>query len=270
MKRPFQGKTVVVTGASSGIGRETALAFARADAHVVLASRNEGQLREIIKAHPNLHGCLHAIGADVTKTEDVARLFDTVMAEYGRVDILVNNAGIGLRAAVADIRFEDAQRVIDVNFFGVLRCIQAALPHMKRQPPASPHGPRAQIVNIGSTLSVLATPRNSVYSASKFALRALSDSLRIELKPDAIDVILVMPGYTDTPFFDHLIRYSGPPRTTSIKGQHPRHVACAILRACRRRKREVVLTAPGIFGVWMKRWLPGVLDWALARVGHNP
>jgi NAD(P)-dependent dehydrogenase (short-subunit alcohol dehydrogenase family) len=270
MSAAFQGRVVVVTGASSGIGRETALAFARAGARVVLASRDSGKLRDLIDAQPALRDRLHAIPADVTRSEDVERLFNAVIAQFGRVDILVNNAGIGLRAAVADTRFEDAQRVIDVNFFGALRCIQDALPHMKRQPLASPRGPRAQIVNIGSTLSVLATPRNGIYSASKFALRALSDSLRIELGPDAIDVILVMPGYTDTPFFDHLIRYAGPARTTSIKGQHPAKVARAILHACRRRKREVVLTAPGLLGVWMKRWLPRALDWTLARTGHNP
>ena len=270
MSTRFQGRIVVVTGASSGIGRETALAFARVGARVTLASRNAAQLRELVDSHPDLRDCLLAVPTDVTKQEDVERLFSTVMTQFGRVDILVNNAGIGLRATVAATRFEDAQRVMEVNFFGALRCIQAVLPRMKRQAPISPRGPRAQIVNVGSILSVVATPHNSLYSASKFALRALSDSLRIELKPDAIDVILIMPGYTDTPFFDSLIRYGGPPRITSIKGQHPSHVARAIVRACDRRKREVVLTVPGILGVWMKRWLPRVLDWGLARTRHKP
>ncbi|HUI06283.1 MAG TPA: SDR family oxidoreductase [Verrucomicrobiae bacterium] len=270
MTSRFRERVVVVTGGSSGIGRETALAFARVGARVVLASRDVARLGGLVDAHPDLRDRLLAVPADVTKQEDVERLFGTVTARFGRVDILVNNAGIGLRAAVAETRFEDARRVMEVNFFGVLRCIQAALPTMKHQPPASPRGPRAQIVNVGSVLSALATPFNGLYSASKFALRALSDSLRIELKRDAIDVILIMPGYTDTPFFDNLIRYAGPPRTTSIKGQHPSRVARAILDACDRRKREVVLTAPGMLGVWMKRWLPGVLDRALARTRHNP
>jgi len=270
MNSCFKERVVIVTGASSGIGRETALAFGRAGARVVLASRNAAKLSELVDAHPDLRNCLVAVPVDVTKQEDVARLFRTVIAQLGRVDILVNNAGIGLRAAVAETRFEDAQRVMEVNFFGALRCIQAALPHMKHQPLAWPSGPRAQIVNVGSILSALATPYNSLYSASKFALRALSDSLRIELKRDAIDVILIMPGYTDTPFFDNLIRYAGPPRVTSIRGQHPGKVARAILNACGRRKREVVLTVPGILGFWMKRWLPGVLDRGLARTRHNP
>lgn len=270
MSAHFQDKVVVVTGASSGIGRETALAFARAGARVVLAARTEGKLRALIDAQAGLRDRLLAVPTDVTKQEDIDRLFNTVIAQCGRLDILINDAGIGLRAPVAEIRSEDAQRVMDVNFFGALRCIQAALPLMKKQEPIHPRAPRAQIVNVGSVLSAVATPNNGLYSASKFALRALSDSLRIELKPDAIDVILIMPGYTDTPFFDHLIRYGGPPRVASIKGQHPSKVAGAILRACIHRKREVVLTAPGIIGVLMKRWLPGVLDWGLARTRHNP
>jgi len=269
MSSHFDGKIVVVTGASSGIGRETALAFARAGARVVLASRNAAKLAELIDTHPDLRNRLLAVPVDVTKREDVDRLFNTVITQFGRVDILVNNAGMGLRSVVAETRFEDAQHVMDVNFFGGLRCIQAVLPHMKRQPPVAPRGPRAQIVNVGSILSVLATPYNGLYSASKFAVRALSDALRIELEPDAIDVILIMPGYTDTPFFDNLIRYTDPPRVASMKGQRPAKVAQAIVNACCRRKREVVLTLPGNCGVWMKRWLPGVLDRVLARTRHN-
>ena len=272
MENTFRDKVVVVTGASSGIGRETALAFARAGAHVVLAARNVARLRELIDTHPDFRERLLAIPTDVTKQEDVERLFNTVIARFGHVDILVNNAGVGLRATVEATRFDDAQRVLDVDFFGALRCIQAALPHMRRQKPARSRGPRAQIVNVGSILSVVATPRNGLYSASKFALRALSDSLRIELRSAAINVILIMPGYTDTPFFDNLIHYTDAMsgRVSSLKGQHPRKVARAILRACARRKREVALTIPGILGVWMKRWLPHVLDWALARTSHNP
>ena len=270
MSARFQDKVVVVTGASSGIGRETALAFARAGARVILAARNETKLQEVAEEIARGTGRALPVPTDVTKDEDVHRLFRTATDQFGRLDILINNTGIGLRATVVETRIEDAQRVMDVNFFGALRCIQAALPLMKRQEQVNRRAPRAQIVNIGSILSVVATPRNSLYSASKFALRALSDALRVELKSEAIDVILVMPGYTDTPFFDNLIRYAGPPRVSSLKGQRPGTVARAILRACARRKREVVLTAPGILGVWMKRCLPGVLDWGLARTRHNP
>jgi short-subunit dehydrogenase len=248
----FTNKIVIVTGASTGIGRETVLAFAAAGARVVAAARNAAQLQELAADN------VLAVPTDVTRDDDVKRLVETTLARFGRVDILVNNAGFGIRATVENTAFEDAHRLMEVNFFGVLRCTQAVLPQMKKQG-------RGQIVNVGSVLSLLATPRNSIYSASKFAVRALSDSLRIELRGTGIDVILIMPGYTDTPFFENQVRYGGPVRIGPMKGVHPRTVARAILRACARRKREVVLTIPGKFGAFLKRWCPRFLDWTLSR-----
>ncbi len=250
VKTPFTNQVVIVTGASTGIGRETALAFAAAGARVIAAARNASALE-------SLGNGILPVAADVSREADVQRLVDTALERFGRVDILVNNAGVGMRAAVEDTVFADAERLMDVNFFGALRCIQTALPHMRRQG-------RGQIVNVGSILSVLATPRNSIYSASKFALRALSDSLRIELRGAGIDVILIMPGYTDTAFFENQMRYGGPVRVTPLRGVHPRTVATAILKACRRRQREVALTLPGKLGVFLKRWFPRLLDWTLS------
>lgn len=252
----FTNKIVIVTGASTGIGRETALAFAAAGANVVAAARNADQLAGLAAAAPRIV----TVPTDVTRDDDVRRLVEATLAKFGRVDILVNNAGFGIRASVADTGFADAQRLMDVNFFGTLRCIQAVLPQMKQQG-------SGQIVNVGSVLSLLATPRHSVYCASKFAVRALSDALRIELRGPGIDVILIMPGYTDTPFFENQVRYGGPLRIGPIKGQHPSKVARTILRACARRQREVVLTAPGKLGAFLKRWCPRLLDWTLA---HTP
>lgn len=240
MKPRFTGQVVIVTGASSGIGRETARAFADAGAHVVEASR---------RSTPP---------CDVASDADVRQLIERTMAQYGRIDILVNNAGFGIRAPVAETPLADAQRLMEVNFFGPLRLIQAVVPIMRKQG----HG---QIVNVSSVLGMLATPQNGVYAASKFALRALTDALRLELRGTGIDVILIMPGYTDTPFFENQLRYGGPIRRAPFKGQHPAKVARAILRACARHRREVVLTISGKLGVLIKRHAPRLLDWALAR-----
>jgi short-subunit dehydrogenase len=254
VKNRFAEKVVIVTGASTGIGRETALAFAAAGAHVIAAARNADRLHELTAAHDRIV----AVPTDVTVDTEVHRLVATTIAKFGRVDILVNNAGFGMRATIEQTNLAEAQRLMDVNFFGSLRCIQATLPHLRRQG-------SGQIVNVGSILSVLATPRNSIYAASKFALRALSDSLRIELHGTGIDVILIMPGYTDTPFFDNQVRATGPARIGPQWHVPPSSVARAILNACAHRQREVALTIPGKFGVFMKRWLPRLLDYGLAR-----
>lgn len=255
MNQPFARQVVIVTGASSGIGRATALAFAAAGARVVLAARTEARLRELAATRPDR---FLVVPADVTRDADVSRLVETTIQRWGRVDILVNNAGCGMRALVEATVLADAERLLAVNFLGLLRCTQAVLPQMRQQG-------RGQIVNLGSVLSVLATPRNGVYAASKFAVRALSDALRIELRGAGIDVILIMPGYTDTPFFENQFRYGGPVHVSPVKAVPPASVARAILRACRRRQREVVLTAPGKFGAFLKRWFPRLLDYGLAR-----
>lgn len=254
-KNCFPDQVVIVTGASTGIGRETALAFVEAGARVVAAARNESALRDLAAQHPDR---LLAVPADVTRDADVQRLVETALVHWGRVDILINNAGLGMRATIERTELPDAQRLMDVNFFGALRCIQAVLPVMRRQG-------RGQIVNVGSILSVLSTPRNAIYAASKFALRALTDSLRIELRGTGIDVILIMPGFTDTPFFENQYRYGGPVRVGPFHGVPPHTVARAILRACRRRRREVALTFLGKLGVFLKRWCPRLLDWGMAR-----
>src|ERR1700691_415350 len=126
MKKAFSGKVVVVTGASTGIGLEIALAFARDGARVVLAARRAEVLGEIVRAHPELH--LLPVAVDVTVDADVTRLIETVKREFGRIDILVNNAGVGLRGLVTEVTMEDTRRVMELNFFAAFNCIKQTLP----------------------------------------------------------------------------------------------------------------------------------------------
>ena len=253
MSTRFQDKVVIVTGASSGIGLETALAFAREGARVILAARHEGKLREVADAHPDLRDRCLVVPTDVTKDGDVRRLVATTIAKHGRVDILVNNAGVGMRATVAETPIDDAHSLMEVNLYGPLRCIQAVLPHMRRQG-------AGQIVNVGSVLSAVVAARNGAYCATKFALLALTDSLRIELHGTGIEVISVLPTYTDTPFFDHMYRHGSRTRMSPFKGQHPAKVARAILRGCARHKRQVVLTISSRLAIWLRRLSPRLLD----------
>jgi NAD(P)-dependent dehydrogenase (short-subunit alcohol dehydrogenase family) len=260
-------RVVMITGASSGIGWATAAAFAAGGARVVLAARDATRLQAFVDAHPARREALLTIPTDVTRDDDVQRLVEATVTRFGRIDILVNNAGLGMRAALTAARPDDVRRLMEVNFFGALRCLQAVVPVMQRQAPDG-RGVRGQVVNVGSVLSMLATANNGIYCASKFALRAVSDAARLELRSSGIDVILIMPGYIDTPFFDRLIRYDGPARVSFIKGQPPARVADAILRACARRQREVTVTMPAKLGVWTKRFAPRLLDWSLARFRH--
>ena len=257
MNSHFHNQVVIVTGASSGIGKETALAFGRAGARVVLVARRAEVLRQIGAENPQLQ--FLPFPADITQPAAADEIVAATLRAFGRIDILVNNAGIGLRAAVADLKYADAQRVMELNFFAVLRCTQAVLPVLRQQR-------RGQIVNISSILGAIATPRHAIYSASKFAVRAFSDSLRLEVRRDGIDVISILPGYTATPFFENQIRTDGPDTNHfHLRGQSPAHVAQVILRACRHRRREVTLTFICQVGHWAKRLLPGLVDWAIRR-----
>jgi hypothetical protein len=262
MSARFQDKVVIVTGASSGIGLETALAFAREGARVVLAARTQAKLQEVVDAHPDLHERLRVVPADVTKDEDVRRLIATTIAQLGRVDILVNNAGIGMRASIAETPPDDARSLMEVNFFGPLRCIQAVLPQMRQQG-------AGQIVNVGSILSVVVAARNGVYCASKFALLAMSDTLRMELHGTGIEIISVLPAYTDTPFFDNMYRYGNVARMSPFQGQHPAKVARAILRGCARHKRQVVLTLSSRIAIVLRRFSPSLLDFIVRQTGQR-
>ena len=258
MKSHFHDKVVIVTGASSGIGKETALAFGRAGARVVMVARRGELLRQIAGEYPQLQ--LRPLPADITRSDAANEIVATTLREFGRIDILVNNAGLGQRGPFAELNFDDARRVMDINFFALLRCTQAVVPVLRRQG-------AGQIVNISSIVGVIATPQNSIYCASKFAVRALSDSLRLELRSAGIDVITIVPGHTNTPFFkNQIITNNSPSWFSSMRGQSPARVATAILRACRYRRREVVLTLHGIVGFWAKRLFPGFVDWCLSRL----
>ena len=174
----------VVTGGSSGIGRATALRFAGAGWVVYELSR-KGQSGE---------GIRH-ITADVTEEASLAAAFRQIADEHGRIDVLVNNAGFGISGAVEYTKLEDAQRQMDVNFFGTVRSIQQALPYLRRSE-------RAHIVNISSMGGPLALPFQAFYSCSKSAINTLTMALANELRPFGIAVCAVMPGDVATGFTD--------------------------------------------------------------------
>jgi NAD(P)-dependent dehydrogenase (short-subunit alcohol dehydrogenase family) len=196
MKLPalrFDGKTVLVTGASSGIGRETALAFAAAGANVVLVARRAAALAKVATQARASGAEALSVATDVTNPTAVAACFRKAVQRFGSVDVVVNNAGVLLPATVAEIDPADLQRMLDVNLFGALHVMQAAVKQMQKQDSGG------HIVNVASLAGRRGFSPLGGYCASKFALVGLTEALRTELMGSNVGVSLVLPGVIDTP-----------------------------------------------------------------------
>ncbi len=256
----LRDRAVIVTGASSGIGRETAREFARAGSNVVLASRNEAALEELAKELAGLPGRRLAVPTDVRDRDAVNVMVERTAQEFGSVDVLVNNAGLGLNAGVADGDVENMRYVLEVNLFGVIHAVQATVPHMRKQGSGA-------IINVSSVSGRIATPYNGVYSASKAALNALTDALRLELAPDGIKVTAVYPGFTTSAFHENAIReLEMPPPSRLVRGAPASAVARAIVRAARRGSREAFVTFGDAAAVTVKNFSPRLVDWGIRRL----
>ena len=188
----FRGRTVLVTGASSGIGRETALAFAAAGANVVLLARRAKVLGKVAAEARKLGAATLVASADVTDAAAVTAAFRKAVKRFGAVDIVVNTAGVLIPSKVEDLRAADLQRMLDVNLFGAMHVMQAAVRVMREQG----HG---HIVNVASLAGRRGFSPLGGYCASKFALVGLTEALRTELVGERIHVSLVLPGVVDTP-----------------------------------------------------------------------
>ena len=188
----FRGRTVLVTGASSGIGRATALAFADSGANLVLVARRAAVLGKVA-AEARKRGAKTLVTAtDVTSADAVKASFARAVKRFGGVDIVVNNAGVLVPSRVVDLRTADLQRMLDVNLIGALHVMQEAVKVMRKQG-------RGHIVNVGSLAGRRGFSPLGGYCATKFALVGLTEALRTELVGERINVSLVLPGVVDTP-----------------------------------------------------------------------
>ena len=254
----MSGNVVVVTGASTGIGQATAEAFAREGATVVLAARSEGRLVRIAADIEQAGGRAFPLAVDVTDRSAVLEKMKEIAEAQGRIDVLVNNAGIGLLSPVEEMDPEDLKRVFEVNFFGLIWCTQAVLPYMTRQK-------SGRIINVSSVAGKRALPHISAYCASKFAVQAFSDSLRMEAAGHGITVSVVCPPRVDTTFHDTpLMRQKG--QRMSAPSISAEYVAAEIVRAARKGTREVVVSFYGRFFVFFHWLSPRLLDWIMKRL----
>jgi NADP-dependent 3-hydroxy acid dehydrogenase YdfG len=193
---PFADRSAIITGASSGIGRETAVTIAALGARVALLARREAELNLIADEIARSGGVALPLPCDVTQSARLDSAVHRIAEEFGRIDILVNSAGVALPDRVLDARIEDLRQMMDVNYFGAIHAIRAVLPIML-------HAGRGNIVNIGSTAGRRGDETLAGYCASKFALVGYTEALRLELFGSSVTASLVMPGPVDTQMLEN-------------------------------------------------------------------
>ena len=250
----------VITGASSGIGRATAEAFAAAGYDLVLGARRLALLQQVAAEVHNRSGAeAAAVACDVHSAADVQRLVDTAMERFGRLDVLVANAGAGLYGRIEDTSDEDFRDLLDTNVLGVVRSVRAAMPVMRRQG-------RGHIVIVGSVVGKRAWPLHGAYAASKFALTGLAQSLRAELAGSGVTASLVLPMTTRTEFFS-AARAPSPRYQSQPRGmvQSPETVARVILRSVDHPAAEVYTFAPMRLALWLAGAFPVLPELAARR-----
>lgn len=250
----LKGKVAVVTGASSGIGEATARALAERGAAVVLVARAEDKLRFLEREISAAGGRVLSVRTDVADADSVEAMLERTMEEFGSLDILVNNAGLGLSGRVEDLRAEDLRHVFEVNLVGPLNCVQAALPRMQRG---------GRIINVSSVIGKRAIPKVGGYCATKAALNALSDALRVEVAGRGIAVTSVYPGTTRTAFRENSRRTKSEKRGWRPRGVTPERVAEKIAAAAEAGGRDVYVTLPDRLFVAGTNLLPNLADLVL-------
>lgn len=257
MIRRVTGTTAVITGATSGIGRDTALEFARAGAKVVIAGRREERLRELASEIEAKGGEALAVRSDVSDEASVNELVGRAVDRFGRIDTLVNNAGVGLAAKFVDQSLEDFRRVMDVNFWGAVYACRAAVPVMRKQDGGG------VIINVSSIFGKRGMPFETAYSASKFALAGFSEALRAELMSEAIDVVAVYPGAVETEIFESAANRTGIDIPSAFPKFPSRQMAQIIVQSARVPMPEVVMALDAQAIDLARKFVPGLLDLAL-------
>lgn len=257
----IEGKRVLITGASSGIGKALALESAARGAVLALTARTTARLREtqdeIRAVFPHATAPL-ILPCDVANKEDVNCLIESSEKKMGGIDVLINNAGIGIYGSIERTIPEDYSSIMSVNFLGAVHCILGILPIMQI-------AGEGLIVNISSVAALYGVPYLGAYSASKAALSAFCQTLRAELASDKIRVMLVYPGYTQTDFFNNEKKVGGGLRPPGPYAS-PQRVARAIVKAIERDTQDLVLSLEGKALYFIRSLFPGLVQRAMLQL----
>jgi NAD(P)-dependent dehydrogenase (short-subunit alcohol dehydrogenase family) len=248
MARQITGKVVVVTGASSGIGRATALAFARQGANLVLAARDDEPLKQVAAECEAVGAPAIVVPTDVRDERAVTELGRRAVEAFDRIDVWVNNAGVYMLGKFEDMPPDAFRELYETNLFGTVNGARTAIPYLRHS--------RGVLINIGSMASTMGIPYGTAYNSSKWAVRGFSDCLREELREEGIDVVTVMPASIDTPLFDHAANYAGKTMKPMDPVYAPEKVADKILSAARRPRPEIMAGGIGYASRILRALLP--------------
>lgn len=251
----LEGKRIIITGASSGIGAELARQLGRKRAKLALAARRVERLEKVADEARRAGAEVITVRTDVSKRADMENLVRQTVDAFGGLDVLVNNAGVSLaQGTLMDNREDDIRATWEVNFMGGVYGVWAAVPQLEK-------AGGGLIVFISSILGKRAVAKNAVYSASKFALQGLFEALRSELGPKNIRVLSVCPPGVDTPFFE--VNGKQAKRTHRL---HPvDKIVSLTIKSCERETRETLLTIDSKLLHWGNVFFPRLLDWAITK-----
>ena len=251
---------VVITGASSGIGRAAAIVWAKRGAKLVLSARGTGALDEVAREVAGVGGQAVVEPGDVTDEGHRVRLVEKAVRTFGGIDVLVNNAGRGYYAPMREVEPEELEALFALNAIAPLRLSQLAMPALEKA--------RGTIVMVSSIAGVVVAPRMGAYAASKFALEAIAIALRAEHAASGVRVVVVRPGPVDTPFREHSIAKGGEAgvRPKGATVQTPEDVARQIVSAVERRRAVVETTGFVRAAAALARMAPGVYRRVAARM----
>ena len=263
MPLPLKDQVVVITGASQGIGRETALEMGRHGASLVLAARNEEALAQLAMQLERVGVQAETVITDVADYSQVERLGQRAMERFGRMDTWVNNAAVSIYATVEELSAEEMERLVQVNLLGEMYGSKVAVEHMKPRRSGT-------IINVGSALSERAVPLQSAYVATKHGVQGFSEALRLELQHEdaGIDVVVILPSSINTPLFNFARSKLGVQPMPVPPVYEPRVVAQAICHAAEHGGREIVAGGWGKLLILAQRLSPSLLDRHMLQDGR--
>ena len=248
----MKNKVIIITGASSGIGKALAFTLAKKGNKLVLAGRNKEKLNAVLQKINEVNISAISIVTDVCKKEDCKNLINKCITEFGRIDVLINNAGISMRALFNESDLEIIDKVMNTNFWGTVFCTKYALPYLLQS--------NGSLVGVSSIAGHIGLPERSAYSASKFAMNGFLESVRNENMENDLHVLIACPGFTASNIRKAALTKDGTPQKESPRNEQKmmtaKKVAKNIICAIDCKKDTLILSINGKFAIWLNRFFP--------------